>query len=261
MGHVEWADAVRVDALPVAGQIVHGEPAWSVPAGGGGVAAVVLGRLSGDVHLFTALGDDELGRRCHDALTDLGVRVHAAWRDHPQRSAIVHLDAAGERAITVVGTRAGPAGSDDLPWHLLERAGAVFVTEGDAAAMAHARRARRFVATARALRSLRGTAVAVDALVGSATDPSEHYRPGDLDPEPDWVLRTEAEAGGSWEGPEGPGRWEAVAPPGPARDSFGCGDSFAAGLTHGLADGLDVPAAAARGARAGADCLSRSGPY
>ena len=63
VGHVEWADAVRVDRLPTAGQIVHGEPAWAAPAGGGGVTAVVLGRLAGQVHLFTALGDDDLGRR------------------------------------------------------------------------------------------------------------------------------------------------------------------------------------------------------
>ena len=55
VGHVEWAEAVRVEHLPTAGQIVHGQPAWSAPAGGGGVAAVALGRMAGEVHLFTAL--------------------------------------------------------------------------------------------------------------------------------------------------------------------------------------------------------------
>ena len=258
---MEWADAVRVERLPAAGQIVHGEQAWSVPAGGGGVTAVVLGRMDDQVHLFTALGDDELGRRSHAALGELGVQVHAAWRDHPQRKALVHLDADGERAITVVGTRAGPAGDDDLPWDLLDEADGVYLTAGDAGAVEHARRARVLVATARALPALRGTAVRVDALVGSAGDPSERYAPGDLDPAPTWVLRTEAGAGSAWEGPGGPGRWEALAPPGPARDSFGCGDSFAAGLTSGLGAGLELEVAIERGARAGADCAARTGPY
>ncbi len=243
VGHVEWADAVRVECLPAAGQIVHGEPAWSVPAGGGGVTAVVLARMAGEVHLFTALGDDELGRRAHRALGELGVQVHAAWRDHPQRKALVHLDGQGERAITVVGTRAGASGADDLPWHLLDEADAAYFTAGDAGAVEHARRARALVATARALPALRGTGVQIDALVGSAGDPGERYAPGDLDPEPTWVLRTEAGAGGSWEGPGGPGRWAALSPPGPGRDSFGCGDSFAAGVTAGLGDGLEIGAA------------------
>ena len=261
VGHVEWADAVRVERLPQSGQIVHGDAAWSVPAGGGGVTAAVLARMAGRVDLFTALGDDDLGRRAHAALGELGVHVHAAWRDHPQRKALVHLDTGGERAITVVGTRAGASGTDELPWDLLDRAGAVYFTAGDAGAVAQARRAGVLVATARALPALAGTGVAVDALVGSAGDPGERYEPGDLDPEPTHVLRTEAAAGGTWEGPAGPGRWEAVAPPGPAVDSFGCGDSFAAGLTAGLGSGLELRAAIERGAQAGADCAARAGPY
>ena len=261
MGHVEWAEAVRVEHLPAAGQIVHGEPAWSVPAGGGGVSAVVLGRLAGEVHFFTALGDDDLGRRCRDELERLGVRVHAAWRPEAQRRALVHVDQEGERAITVVGRRAGPAGGDDLPWELLDDADAVFLTAGDAGAVAHARRARVLVATARAVPLLQGTGVSVDALVGSAGDPAERYEPGDLEPEPTYVVRTAADAGGTWEGPGGPGRWEALAPPGPPVDSFGCGDSFVAGVTYGLGSGLDIAGAVEQGARAGADCAARLGPY
>lgn len=261
VGHVEWAEALRVEHLPAAGQIVHGEPAWSVPAGGGGVTAVVMGRLAGQVHLFTALGDDDLGHRSHQALEDLGVTVHVAWRDHPQRRALVHLDTEGERAITVVGTRAGPSGSDDLPWDLLDQTGAVYVTAGDAGAVKQARRAGVLVATARAVASLEGTGIAVDALVGSATDPGERYMAGDLDPEPTYVVRTGADAGGTWEGPGGPGRWDAVPPPGPVKDTFGCGDSFVGGLTYGLGRGMEPAGAVEVGARAGADCAARSGPY
>ena len=44
-------------------------------------------------------------------------------------------------------------------------------------------------------------------------------------------------------------------------DAYGCGDSFAAGLTYGLAAGMDLPAALALAARCGAHCLTGRGPY
>jgi ribokinase len=42
-------------------------------------------------------------------------------------------------------------------------------------------------------------------------------------------------------------------------DSYGCGDSFAAGLTVGLARGLPLEAALELGARCGATCLTGRG--
>jgi ribokinase len=42
-------------------------------------------------------------------------------------------------------------------------------------------------------------------------------------------------------------------------DSYGCGDSFAAGLTVGLARGLELDEALAVGARCGAACLTGRG--
>ncbi|MGB2711191.1 MAG: PfkB family carbohydrate kinase, partial [Conexibacter sp.] len=49
--------------------------------------------------------------------------------------------------------------------------------------------------------------------------------------------------------------------PGPPVDAYGCGDSFAAGLTYGLAAGIELDAALALGARCGAHCLTGRGPY
>ena len=259
VGHVEWAEAVRVDRMPVAGQIVHATPAWSEPAGGGGVTAVQLGRLAGEVHLFTALGDDDLGRRCARELEGLGVTVHAAWRSAPSRRVFVHLDGDGERTITVIGPRMGPEGADDLPWDLLDHTTAVYLTAGDRAAVHQARRAALVVATARAMDSLRGSEVSVDALVASANDPGERYTAGDLDPDPVYVLRTDGARGGTWDGPGGPGRWDAVPLPAPVGDTFGPGDSFAAGVTVGLTQGIE--AAAALGAECGAACATGLGPY
>jgi ribokinase len=44
-------------------------------------------------------------------------------------------------------------------------------------------------------------------------------------------------------------------------DAYGCGDSFAAGLTYGLGAGDDIDAALALAARNGAACLTARGPY
>jgi ribokinase len=42
-------------------------------------------------------------------------------------------------------------------------------------------------------------------------------------------------------------------------DTYGCGDSFAAGFTYGLAAGMSVADAAHVGAERGAICLTRQG--
>jgi ribokinase len=118
------------------------------------------------------------------------------------------------------------------------------------------------VATPRALRDLQRGSVELDALVGSARDPSERYAPGDLDPEPRLVVRTAGAEGGTWEAADG--RTGAYAPeplPGPPVDSYGCGDSFAAGLTFALGRGLDLDEALRLAARCGAACVTGRGAY
>jgi ribokinase len=50
-----------------------------------------------------------------------------------------------------------------------------------------------------------------------------------------------------------------VAPPGEPQDAYGCGDSFAAGFTYGLAGGGSVAEAAQCGAERGAIALTRAG--
>ena len=262
VGHVEWIEFARVPAVPTPGEIVHATDAWEEPGGGGAVAAVQLARLAGECLFLTALGDDELGRRAERELGELGVTVAAAWRPGPQRRAFVHLDAQGERTITVIGERMGPAASDDLPWAELEEADAVYLTAGDAGAIRAARRARVLVATARAIGSLAEADVQLDALVASAADRGERYRTGQLEPEPRAVVRTEGRAGGSIEEAGAAlSRWKAAAPPGPLVDSYGAGDAFAAGLTYGLGTGLGPSEAAELGARCGAATVTGRGPY
>src|SRR5262245_66501087 len=75
VGHVEWAEFLRVPTLPTGGEIVHVTDRWEVAAGGGAVTAVQLARLAGRATLITALGDDDLGHRAAEALEAFGVDV------------------------------------------------------------------------------------------------------------------------------------------------------------------------------------------
>jgi ribokinase len=262
VGHVEWIEFARVERMPMAGEIVHAEEVWEEPGGGGAVAAVQLAKLAGGCTFYTALGDDELGHRAREELGALGVRVEAAFRAEPQRRGFVHVDRAGERTITVIGDRLGPAGGDPLPWDELRDTDAVYLTAGDAAAVRAARTARVLVSTARGLEGLADARVELDALVSSARDRGERYEAGDLDPRPLLVVRTAGAAGGSWARSGGErGSWEATPVPGEVSDSYGCGDSFAAGLTFALGGGRGTVEALELAARCGAACLTGRGPY
>ncbi|MDQ2761713.1 MAG: PfkB family carbohydrate kinase [Actinomycetota bacterium] len=259
---MEWVEFLRVARVPASGEIVHARGGFAEPAGGGGVAAVALARLAGRATLYTALGDDALGHRCADELERRGVRVEAVWREKPQRRAVTFLDDAGERTITVIGERVAPAASDALRWEELGACDAVFATAGDAEALRAARCARVLVATPRIGPSLIESAVELDALVHSTTDAGERYAPGDLHPPPRLVVGTAGAAGGTYTNAEGvSGAWQATELPGAVADAYGAGDSFAAGLTFGLAAGLSVDDAVELAARCGAACVSGTGPY
>jgi ribokinase len=259
VGHVEWVQFARVDHVPAPGEIVQALETWEEPAGGGAVAAVQLANLGGSCLFFTALADDELGRRSHEELEALGVTVHAGHAPGRQRRALTHVDENGERTITVLGQKLRPSGEDgSLPWEELRRCDAVYFTGGDVAALHAARHCPVLVATGRELPTLRRAAVEIDVLVGSGEDEAERVEPGELRPEPR-VLVTTAGALGGWIRPGGPFR--AAPLPGPVSDAYGCGDCFAGGITYGLAAGLPVDEAVALGARCGAAVLTGRGAY
>jgi ribokinase len=264
VGHVEWVEFAEVAHVPRPGDIVGTRRVWSEPAGGAAVAAVQLARLAGGQGtFFTALGDDETGHRAKRGLEELGLTVHVAWRDdQPTRRAFTYVDDDGERTITVIGPRLEPYGDDDLPWDELAAADACYFTAGDPAAVRAARQAKALTATARVLNVLHDAHVELDALVGSGVDPSEGYVEGALEPSPRYVVRTAGARGGEWVGAEGrTGTWQAAELPGPRKDAYGCGDSFAAGLAYGLGDGRDIDAALRLGALCGAYCYTGRGPY
>jgi ribokinase len=262
VGHVEWVQYAHVAHVPQAGEVVHATDPFEEPAGGGAVVAVQLARLAGRSLLLTALGRDEPARRSLERLADLGVRVSHAVRDAPTRRALTLVDDRGERTITTLGQRLQPLGRErELPWGELADIDGVYFTAGDVEALRAARAARVLVASPRARDAL-GQGVAIDALVLSANDPIEREAAAPVEGEAELVVWTEGARGGSYRTRAGAsGRWAAVPPPAPPVDSYGCGDSFAAGLTYGLAAGMSVADALGLAARCGAVCLTGRGPY
>ena len=262
VGHTEWIEFGHVERVPAAGDIVHATDPWEEPGGGGAVAAVQLARLAGSCTFLTAFGDDERGRWSRRRLERLGVLVEAVIRDEATRRAVVFVDANGERTITTFGQRLEPTAADSLPWDGLGAADAVFFTAGDPEALRQARRARALVATSRFAELLVRAGVHLDAVVGSANDPAEAFDPDSLSDPPELIVRTDGARGGRFETRDGrSGTYDPVAPPGPLADTYGAGDSFAAGLTFGLGAGQDLEEALAIAARCGAWCVAGQGPY
>jgi ribokinase len=75
VGHVEWVDFVPVERVPKPGEILTTNNHWAEPAGGGAVAAAELLRLGAETTFFTAVGEDELGRRAEEALRGHALRL------------------------------------------------------------------------------------------------------------------------------------------------------------------------------------------
>ncbi len=258
VGHVEWVQFLRLDHLPRAGEIQSAERE-AVHAGGGAVvAAAALAEHGADVDFFGAVGSDDIGDACVAELRQRGMTVLAARRPGPSREVLTLLDHAGERTILPIGPRLQPEGGDPLPWERLTDVDAVYVTAGDQATLQHVRTAPIVVATPRLRERLDRPDVYLDALVYSASDDNEVSWADRLRPDTCLMVATEGASGGHWWG-ACEGRWRAVEPPGPVRDSYGCGDAFAAGFTYGLATGQSVSHAAELGARWGAEMLTRVG--
>jgi ribokinase len=261
VGHVEWVRFATVERMPEPGSIVQARESWIEPAGGGAVAAFRLRELAGGCDVFVAVGNDEAGRLALEGLQRLGLRVHAAIRDEPQRQAFTFLDDRGERTITLLSPKLHPRRSDELPWDELASVDTVYFTGGDAEALRAARQARVVVATARELSTLQEAAVELDALVHSGTDLAEHYVPGQIEPDPKLVVTTLGREGGRFVAGDRSGVFAAAPIPGPIADAYGAGDSFAAGLAFALGRGDGVEDALMFASQCGAAAMTVRGAY
>ena len=258
VGHVEWVTHARGD-VPQGGQIAHLVEAFDEPAGWGAVTAAQVARLGADCRFYTALSDDGFGEAGRQILAAHGVTVIAARRTEAQTRALTVVDESGERTILVTGARLSPRIDDQLPWAELSRCDGAFFTGDDPRTLIAARAARHLVVTSRRLASLIESGVQADVVVASATDPDEAFDPALLPIAPRAFVFTEGGRGGRIVVGDRERRFEPASPPGPPVDAYGAGDSFAAGLTVGLARGLPLDEAVALAARCGATALTGRG--
>ena len=261
IGHIEWVTFLKVDQLPIAGEISHAKDYFEEPAGGAAVAAVQMARLINEpVDLITSLGKDNNGEKCYERLIKLGLNLKVAWREKPTRKAISLISQDGERAITVIGERLQPIGSDELTWSDMKNYDGIFITATDKEGIRLASKARFVAATPRTGQAtLKNSKAKINALIGSGLDPGEEINYEELVPKPDIYIATEGKLGGTVYPKEY--KYKAIKPSSQEIDTYGCGDCFAGGVTTALAAKLNLDQAIKIGAYCGAECSTHYGPY
>ena len=261
IGHVEWVTFLKVDQLPLAGEISHAKDCFEEAAGGAAVAAVQMARLiNGPVDLITSLGKDSYGEKCYERLTKLGLNLKVAWREKPTRKGISLISKDGERAITVIGERLQPIASDNLPWGDMQNYDGIFVTATDKEGIRLARKAKFLSATPRTgEQTLKNSKVKINALIGSGLDPGEKINLEELKPKPDIYISTKGKSGGTIF-PKNI-NYKSIKPSSKEIDTYGCGDCFAGAVTTALSAKLNLEQAINIGAYCGAECSTHYGPY
>ncbi|HWO20515.1 MAG TPA: PfkB family carbohydrate kinase [Kofleriaceae bacterium] len=259
IGHVEHITLGRVAALPRAGDIVHVQEPRVLAGGGGGIAFFQLARGPVELHLFTALGDDDAAGFVERAIAAAPARVHAVRRAQPHTRDVVMIGPDGERTILVVGEPLHPRADDPLPWEIIDELDAVYFTAQDPALLARARHARVLVAAARRRECIAAAGIELDAIVGSRADPRERAARADYAVPPAALVMTEGPLGGAVETAGGVARFAS-----PRADvtggTYGAGDSFAGALTYYLAAGMSALEAAVHAAHHGAAVVGSLDP-
>ena len=260
IGHIEWINFIEVDQLPQPGLISHSKRSLEYPAGGGSVIAKRLSELTNSkVHFYTALGHDFYGKQCFNILENMGIKLHVAWRDQPTRKGFSLTDSEGERSITIIGERLSPNHNDDLDWNTLNEMDGIFITAADKELLKKSRFAKTLCMTPRVgLNMINESGILLDGLIGSNLDPGEYFSLNELKLKPKYVIKTEGENGGIvFPG----GRYKAIKNKKNNVDSYGCGDSFAAGILYGLSSKWNIEESLNLAKILGRNCSEHFGPY
>ena len=260
VGHIEWVTFLKVDHLPKPGIISHSKNSIDYPAGGGAVIAKTLADLTNKkVHFFTSLGNDYYGEQCFNILSNMGLKLHVAWRDKPTRRGFSLTDSDGERSITVIGERLAPTFKDKLDWKIFEKMDGIFITASDSNIIKSARTAKSLCTTPRVgINIIKKSQVCFDGLIGSNLDPGEAFSLSEISIKPRYIIKTEGNNGGIvFPG----GRYKALKNINPVVDSYGCGDSFAAGILFGLASEWNIDKCLNLAKVLGRDSSEHFGPY
>ena len=114
----------------------------------------------------------------------------------------------------------------------------IFITASDLEIFKMARSASILCTTPRVgINIINKSNVLLDGLIGSNLDPGEIFSLSELCVKPKYTIKTEGERGGLiFPG----GRYEALKNNKLKVDSYGCGDSFAAGILYGMASKWNI---------------------
>jgi len=169
------------------------------------------------------------------------------------------IDSQGERAITVIGERLAPNYRDNLDWSIFKKMDGIFITASDSEIFKMARSASILCTTPRVgINTINKSKVNLDLLIGSNLDPGEDFSFSELSVKPKYTIKTEGEKGGIiFPG----GRYKALKNKKLKVDSYGCGDSFAAGILYGMASKWDIDKSLNLAKVMGRDASEFFGPY
>lgn len=94
----------KVRRMPVPGETIKGETFELLPGGKGANQAVAAARLGGDVAFVGCVGTDPFGAALLENLEQEGVKTTSVRtvRDASSGVALIHVDAGGQNAITVI---------------------------------------------------------------------------------------------------------------------------------------------------------------
>jgi sulfofructose kinase len=265
LGSAAWDHVFALDHLPAAGGRATVRSLGRRPGGSTGNVARALASAGHRVHLVAQVGRGELGDALLTHLNSYGMDTsHVLRRDECTSETLIFLDKAGEPTILVIDKACDEA--VPVPRTAIADADAVFVGHfGDYEPW--------LPAALRASRSLVVTAVpphdgaddwCADVVIGSSADYASAWLDTPYQCLRDrvgnrlqWVVVTRGELGAEAYGPDD----VVVAIPALATtpvDTTGAGDCFAAGLMHGLLQGIDITTAGALGALWAAATLNLS---
>lgn len=276
-GSVNLDLVARVARLPKPGETLAGEAFSMLPGGKGANQALAARRAGADVTLHAAVGRDAFADPALAHLAEAGVVLDGVRRvDAPTGVALIHIDARGENAITVVrgaNAAADPALVPDASLH----PGSVLLmqlevpTEAVYALAARARaRGARVMLNAAPAQPLPGALLdTLDVLIVNEHEAATLSQPLGAPAAPDdfaigiwrrFACATIVTLGGEGAFAVVDGRlYAAPAPQVQVVDSTGAGDAFCGALAAAQDRGASWPRSLAEGVAAGALACQRSG--
>jgi ribokinase len=265
LGSIARDDVIQMQERVREGKHLQGSPPLARLGGGGANTAIALAHAGHEVSLVAAVGTDSLAEELLAEVSRHGVDIGPVTRvTGASTHSLVLLSPDGERTIVNL-TRARESRP---PRRLLDlEADCVYVRAHGQDLGELLRAKSKLCPVIAQMQSMEAGPLPVQVLVGSHADLDEGIRADPLaagrrlaGERLQWVVVTRGGEGAEAFGTDGR-RLCATAPDVAVLDTTGAGDSFAAGLAHALALGMDMPQALPLAVLWGAAKVSRMGSF